>query len=100
MAAGFFIEKDNSLRLALKGNPSTGYEWDFDQEPADGAFTVTTEYVQDEEPGDGVMPGSGGMYYFTIKAGSEAADGTISLTYFRPVDLSVKLEYEFPIHIA
>ena len=98
MSAGFFVERDNSLRLALIGNQTTGYEWVLDQESANGAFTVTEEYVQDEVP-DGYM-GAGGMHYFTINAGSETADGTISFTYSGPGDDFALSEYEFLVHVV
>merc|ERR1712062_537664 len=82
IAAGFFVERDDSLRLALIGNPTTGYEWSVNEDNTNGAFT-----------------GVGGMYYFTIEAGSENGDGSISLTYSRANDLNATKQFEFPVHI-
>ena len=97
IAAGFFVERDDSLRLALIGNPTTGYEWSVNEDNTNGAFTVTKEYVQDEVP-EG-FTGVGGMYYFTIEAGSEIGDGSIGLTYSRADDLNATKQFEFPVHI-
>ena len=96
-STGFFVERDDSLRLALIGNPTTGYGWNVNESNANGAFTVTKEYVQDEVP-EG-FTGVGGMYYFTIEAGSEIGDGSIGLTYSRADDLNATKQFEFPVHI-
>ena len=96
-STGFFVEKKSSLRLAVSGNPTTGYGWSVNHEMANGAFTVTEEYVTDPHaPG---MVGVGGTYYFTIEAGPEEADGTISLAYGRSWEPAPVQSYEFPVHI-
>ena len=79
--SGIFVERNNSIRLQVAGNPTTGYQWVFDEEMTNGAFTVTKDYVQNDAPP--MMVGVGGMYYFTIEAGPTEAHGTISLGYKR-----------------
>ena len=96
-STGFFVEKEKSLRLAVAGNPTTGYSWEVNEEMANGAFTVTEDYIMNDAPPG--MVGVGGMYYFTIEAGPEQAEGTISLAYGRSWESTPVSTYEFPVHI-
>ncbi len=67
------------LMVALPGNPTTGYRWTVEQEPAD---------LLEALPGPDFhaassLIGAGGFFYFRFAAHAPAA-GTLSFSYLRP----------------
>ena len=70
---GLTIPIDETLTFKVSGNPTTGYEWHYNDDVVNDAFVVTEEYVMDtvEDWQEGYT-GIGGTYYFTLSA-SEGA---------------------------
>jgi len=76
------LDPRDGLLISLRGNPTTGYEWEIEDEP--GALLERIEgasYLPD--PALAGLVGSGGTFYFRYRA-TTVGDGTIVLAYRRP----------------
>ena len=67
--------------VVLPGNPSTGYRWEVEHNPAAIAL-VSDEYVADDPDG---APGSGGKYRFTFEP-QRTGETLMVFRYQRPDD--------------
>ena len=91
----FTLPKDGLLLVRLPGNPSTGYSWVLDVDPAP-LVLVTTDYVRGNEP-QGIV-GAPGTEQLRFKP---AATGTakITLAYRRPWEKDVPPAKTFSITV-
>ena len=99
--AGVPIEVGASLRFQVRGNPTTGFEWIVNDEAALGLFTIENLYVPDPAPAG--WTGVGGVYYFTIKAGSDVGKGSFKIEYKQPWDSeneSPLQSYTIPVQVV
>ncbi|MGC9530499.1 MAG: protease inhibitor I42 family protein [Candidatus Bipolaricaulaceae bacterium] len=76
--ARLWLQVGESLMVALPGNPTTGYEWEVEGEPAFLALVPGVEYRADS----GLL-GAGGVFYFRYRA-EEAGEGQLTFAYRRP----------------
>ena len=91
------VEVGETLLVELAGNPTTGFEWTEDDPVSAILEPQSSEYVQDEAPGD--MVGAGGTYRFRYEAIAEGED-VLSLTYARPGEpLDVDDTWSVAIHV-
>ena len=101
---GITIEQGKSVRFSVQGNPTTGYEWTWDPTVANGAFTVTTDYVMDIiTPDQEGYTGIGGTYYFTVEATANGENqGTLKLYEGRSWENinEAIMTYEFNVTVA
>ena len=76
------LDVREGLLIALRGNPTTGYEWEIEDEP--GAVLERIEgasYLPD--PALAGLVGSGGTFYFRYRA-TTVGEGTLLFAYRRP----------------
>lgn len=78
----------DKLEFELKGNPTTGYEWQIAAVNSD-KISVDSEYIPDEVPAD--IVGSGGKYKFTV-TGIAQGNAEIECSYLRPFEKDGKAE--------
>ena len=102
---GFSITASHGIRLAVEGNPTTGFEWDLVQGTNDtnGVFDVCGDYYPDESNpmADGIGTGTGGTYYFTITAGEASGTGTFSIAYSRDWEtIAPEDSFTIPVHVT
>ena len=77
---GFTIPSGETLTFKVSGNPTTGYEWHFQEEATEGAFDVVENYTMDpiEEYQKGYT-GIGGTYTWTLTANEDAEVGDLGV---------------------
>ena len=73
------LNHDDTLQVALKGNPSTGFSWDV---VANNDSVLTLSEVSFEPFRSGVI-GSGGTYSFTFRP-MKSGKSHLKMTYERP----------------
>ena len=56
------------MRFSVLGNPTTGYQWHYNDSENNKLFHVERNYVQDVIEGCEHCVGVGGTYYFTVTA--------------------------------
>ena len=78
--AAVSVAVGETVLVELAGNPTTGFEWTEDDPVPAILEQQSSEYVQDEAPGD--MVGVGGTYRYRYEAVAEG-EGVLSLTYAR-----------------
>ena len=71
--------EDDSYKITLEGNPTTGYMWFCTADP-EGIVDVKSDYIEDEHEPDVV--GVGGKYVFTVE-GLKEGDVTLTFIYAR-----------------
>ena len=71
---GYTVAPGQTLEFILKENPTTGFEWKYDETIIDDLYQVESIYKQDVEC-DGGMSGCGGTKYFKVTAGLEEGVG-------------------------
>ena len=101
---GFQLPKGESLTFQIRGNPTTGYHWHFDENSRMEAFDVEVEYKEDERrEGEELFTGIGGTYYFTLTASDTAEindSGILNLQQSRDWEVNNSWDYSYEIHIA
>jgi len=70
----------NTAIVELKGNPTTGYSWNYTMSPAGVVREVSNEYIPDKT--DENVSGSGGKFVFTFEAVSEG-EADLVFSYLR-----------------
>ena len=86
-------EEISQLEIDLKGNQTTGYEWECNVDSKEIAKMISNKYTQDDANKE--MVGVGGTYKFIFE-GVNAGTTTITCTYYRPFEIGeplYKLEY-------
>jgi inhibitor of cysteine peptidase len=78
-----FIAKGTILELSLDTNPSTGYGWQFVQEPDPDILRLEDHYLTFKDPTEPPKPGDPEIEYWIYRAVGEGWT-TISLEYLRP----------------
>jgi inhibitor of cysteine peptidase len=73
------LRNGDSFMVALPGNPTTGYRWMAEQDPAG----FLSEIPGPDFHPDSSLVGAGGTFYFRYAAG-ESGTGTLTFTYARP----------------
>lgn len=76
---GYAEAKDSELTVTLKGNPTTGYVWNY-RINGENVECTLSDYAQDKA-NEG-MAGAGGTYTFKFKA-TGATEATVQFTYAR-----------------
>ena len=76
----------NIATVELKGNPTTGYSWDYTMSPEGIVREVSSDYVPDKT--DDNVTGSGGKFVFTFEAVS-AGEAELVFSYFRPWETDI-----------
>ena len=66
--SGFTMHHGESKRFSVVEDPTSGYEWTWDQSSVNGAFTVKRNFVI--EASDINIYGIGATFYFTVEAKS------------------------------
>lgn len=74
------VAAGSEFTLVLDSNPSTGYHWEFIDEPDAGVAAFVSRDYKAEEP---VAPGSGGADVWTFRAVA-AGETHITLGYYPP----------------
>lgn len=69
--------KTGDFRVELKGNPTTGYSWDYSMDPAGIVEEVCSEFLQNDATPHRI--GAGGVYLFDFAGVSE---GTVDVTFY------------------
>ena len=70
------------MRFKVSGNPTTGYQWNINEDEINGAFTYKRTYKSNPSPR--FYTGVGGTYYFDITAGDSGSNGKFEIAYYRP----------------
>jgi len=87
------LKHDDTLHVALKGNPSTGYSWDV---VSNNNAVLALNNVSFEPFRSGVI-GSPGFYTFTFQPTAEKGHSHLKLAYARPWEKEKKPHSTFKI---
>lgn len=78
-----YVRRGRKFMLELKANPTTGYQWFFEEEPAGAIAFISKKYKASEKKSDNPMMGGGGGHeYWKFKAKSKGSY-PIKLKYSR-----------------
>lgn len=77
-----YVKKGDEVRLVLVSNPTTGYKWNFDEEP-DKSILLQTNYEYIPDNIDEEIAGSGGNEVWTFNA-LKTETAVMYLSYSRP----------------
>lgn len=86
------LREGENLLIALGGNPTTGFGWEVQDEPA---FLTPVEGLEYRPSSD--LTGAGGTFYFRYEA-TTAGMGTLSFAYRRPWE-AVPPEQTFTLQV-
>jgi predicted secreted protein len=87
-----------SFDIALKGNPTTGYQWQVAKIEGDGILQKgKSEYLVDKHPDR--MVGVGGTFVFHFNV-TRAVKTTVQLVYVRPWEKDVAPEKTFELTVS
>jgi len=79
----------NKATVELKGNPTTGYSWDYTMSPEGIVREIFKDYIPDKK--DENLAGSGGKFVFTFEAVTQG-EAELVFSYFRPWEAEPALE--------
>ena len=94
------------MRFSVRGNPTTGYMWEVNEEATKGAFTVERDYIKDPiGEGEESSTGVGGTFFFTLTAGDSVPDEDVffQIGYMRNWETEnvddAEWKIKLPIHL-
>lgn len=95
----FTVKAGGPIEVVLPGNPTTGYAWTAALTGEDAALLELVEDFYEEDPVEGDVVGSGGVYTFTFRA---AAEGTaqLKLIYARSFEPEAEPDQTFEVTIT
>ena len=96
---GIPMKAGDHMRFKVGGNPTTGYQWNINEDVINGAFAFKKSFKR--SPAPEFYVGVGGTYYFDITAGDSGSKGTFEIAYYRPWESANRAfnKYSIPINV-
>lgn len=92
------VTKGDKIKVVLKGNPSTGYEWKVNKKASNGVFKIVR--MEERSQGEPGLPGGATKVIYILKATTSGA-GEFKAKFYRPFgDMDVARRFSLNVKVS